>query len=311
MRMALQGGEAMTRGAIQVIVVAYNSAEQIAGCLDALPAASDDYEIEVTVVDNGSGDDTLRVLHERHPCVHVIASANLGYAHGNNLGIRSALARMPESRAVLVLNPDSTLSAGSIDRLMETLLSSPDVGAVSPHIVLRDGQVCDRLRSMFGAPLGDGPLAGRDAVVSDRLHGCCMLVRPEVFRAAGFIDEDYFLYWEEMDFGLRAMAAGFRLLLCYDVLVEHGGDEPERRHRVYYMWRNQFRFAKRNFAYSRRALFLLRRIPALVRELAGFAAAGRMDLVKAAQAGLFAGLRGETGKSASRHASPPAQGGGA
>lgn len=296
--------ETSTSDVIKVVIVSYNSRWQIGNCLASLLRASEAYRLQVFVVDNGSDDGTPDVLREHHPEVFTTVSSNLGFAHGCNQGVRAALELGGEYAAVLYLNPDAIMQPGSLDRLMDVLLSSPEVGAVSPQIVLRTGQVCDRLRSMFGSHQEEKPLAGRDAVVSDRLHGCCMLVRSEALQATGSIDEDYFLYWEEMDFGLRMMKAGFRLLLCYDVLVEHGGDEPERSHRIYYMWRNQFRFAQRNFPPLRRQLFLLRRLAVSARELAGFVVARRIDLVMAAQAGLLAGLRGETGKSANRYALP-------
>ncbi|HZW26325.1 MAG TPA: glycosyltransferase family 2 protein, partial [Gallionella sp.] len=293
----MQGKETIANDVIKVVIVTFNNRQQIGGCLDTLVRASDKYRLEVIVVDNGSSDDTLSLVRDCYPQVSMIVSSNLGYAGGCNLGTRAALEEGREYAAFLYLNPDATLRAGSLDQLMSVLLSSPEVGAVSPHIMMRNGRVCDRLKSMFGARLDDKPLAGSDVILSDRLHGCCLLLRPEVFMRAGFMDEDYFLYWEEVDFGLRVMEAGFSLLLCYDVLVEHGGEQPERPHRVYYMWRNQIRFAGRNFPPLRRVVFLLRRGATSLRELAGFAASRRFDLVGAALAGVFAGLRGETGRS--------------
>lgn len=293
----------MTAGMIRVVIVAYNSADQIAECLRTLSPSSENYAFHVTVVDNGSTDGTLQLLRNDYPSVQLIASANLGYAHGNNLAVKQILEQERGCKAILILNPDVVLLSGSIDLLAEALFSSPEIGGVSPHIAARDGRA-GRLKSLFGFSMNIRPLAQRDAVISDRLHGCCMLLRPEVFRKAGFIDEQYFLYWEELDFGLAAIAAGFKLLLCYDVTIYHRCDSRERQHRIYYMWRNQFRFASRNYASFTRVLFLSRRGLTLLKELAGFVITKRLDLARAAMAGLAAGLRGEIGKSEHRYAAP-------
>lgn len=302
--MAVQGSETMIAGVIKVVIVTYNSAGEIAACLDALLCSSTSYSFDITVVDNGSSDRTLQILQNSYPFVQTIASTNLGYAHGNNLAVREALASGQAYQAFLILNPDSTLGVDVVDSLVDALFISPEVGGVSPHIEEHSVQDFRRLKTIFGLPMNDRLCAGRDAVVSDRLHGCCMLLRPEVFHKSGYMDERYFLYWEELDFGLRMIAAGFNLLLCYDVLVGHGGDRTERQHRIYYMWRNQFLFVKNNYTPLLGLIFLSRRVPTLVKELGGFIASKRFDLVRAALAGLVAGFRGETGKSASRYAVP-------
>jgi GT2 family glycosyltransferase len=131
-----------------------------------------------------------------------------------------------------------------------------------------------------------------------------MMLRPEVFQKIGFMDERYFLYWEELEFGRRAIGAGFKLMLSYDVLVYHRTGSQERQHRIYYMWRNQFRFLKKNYGPFLRLIFLMRRVLTSVKELLNFATIKRFDLVGAAMAGLAAGLRGETGKSSNRYAAP-------
>lgn len=302
--MALQSGEAMTIPAIKVVIVTYNSADTIVACMEGLAHAAETYTLEVAVVDNGSSDGTKDLLRGRYPGVQVVASRNSGYAHGCNLGVRDALDSGREYAGILILNPDVELGHGTVDRLAEVLGSSVQVGGVSPHIVEHSGDETVRLRTLFGGAMRREPLAGRDVTISDRLHGCCMLLRPDVFRTAGFMDEDYFLYWEELDFGFKVLAAGYKLLLCYDVLVEHRLDAEERPHRAFYMWRNQIRFAKRNFPLTVLWIFLLRRMLASARELAGFVLTQRFDLVRAALAGLLAGLRGETGMSVHPYAMP-------
>lgn len=293
----------MASEAIKVVIVTYNSAGEIAACLDALTLSTVRYALDVTVVDNGSSDDTLAILRERYPAVHAIPSRNGGFAHGCNLGVREALDSGLHYDAIMFLNPDAILPSGAVDRLMAVLDRVPDAVGISPHEVI-DPNDRRKPRMLLGAPMRSLPMAGQDVSDSDRLHGCCMLLRPKVFREIGLLDEDYFLYWEELDFSARIRAAGHRLLILHDVLVYHRCGAEERPHRIYYMWRNQFRFARRNFAGGRRALFLGRKVLSQTLELLSFIRTGRWDLALAALAGLTAGLRGETGRGLSRHAVP-------
>lgn len=294
----------MVNDTIGVVIVTYDSRQEIGDCLDRLVRATDGYHLDTVVVDNGSNDGTLDFLRERHPEVHAIASRNLGYAHGCNLGVRGMLESGQEYVAILFLNPDASLPTGGIDRLMAVLDAVPDAGGVSPHDVITLDKAY-RPKTLFGAPMPSLTWPGREISVSDRLHGSCMLFRPEVFRKIGFLDEGYFLYWEELDFGLRAQAAGYKLLICHDVTLHHRCDRSERAHRIYYMWRNQIRFARKNFPLGPRVRFWSRRALSQMKELVGFLVSNRLDLAQAAIAGLFAGLRGETGKSPNRHAMPP------
>jgi len=294
----------MTAGVIKVVIVTYNSANEIAHCIESLSASSAKYTVEITLVDNGSQDETLRVVAGLAQPVHVISSSNMGYAHGCNLAIREALQSGKEYEAILILNPDLELSAGVVDRLAEALFSSPDIGGVSPHTMEESGNEKHRHKTLFGAAMNERCIVGRDVVESDRLHGCCMLLRMEVFRKTGLFDEQYFLYWEELDFSVRAIADGFRLLLCYDVLVYHRCDTQERTHRIFYMWRNQLLFAGKRYSGLARLRLLARRALSSLRELLGFVKAKRLDLVRAAMVGLFAGLRGETGRSSNHYAVP-------
>jgi GT2 family glycosyltransferase len=129
-----------------------------------------------------------------------------------------------------------------------------------------------------------------------------------VFDVIGRFDEAYFLYWEEIDLCQRARDAGFTLGICPGIEVVHrpgeiGGVETERSHRVYYMWRNQFRFAFRTWGVLG-ALFLARRSVTLLRDAWRYARAGRVDLLRAAGAGLRAGLDGECGRSRHPAADP-------
>ena len=237
-------------------------------------------------------------------------SENSGYAGGNNAGIRTVLGILGRGpSAILVLNPDVLLPPGSIEKLFDHLMNSPGSGAISPRVVDSTGdRGTPRFRSLWGVPMGSN---AAEVVSLDRLPGCCILARPAVFEHAGWFDESYFLYWEEIDWCVRMRRAGYELLVARDLRVIHHGDlnRGMKSHRIFYMWRNQVRFGMKNYGPLLGSVFLLRRLGANFREAAAYVANGRPGLVLAGLAGLWAGLRGESGRSSSRFAVPESSAG--
>jgi len=287
---------------VDVIIVASNSEEVIGPCLETLQSAAGDCVLRVTVVDNASAADISPYIAGTGVPVTVLRRPkNLGYAAGNNAAIRAILdSSNPEPSAILILNPDVRLSPRSIERLLRFLNETPSCGAISPTTPQRGHAT----RSLWGWPIaqprGDGSLAR-----TDRLPGFCMLVRPEVFRRVGLFDETYFLYWEEVDFCLRARKAGFDLLIARFVPVTHGAEKETRpkTHRTYYMWRNQFPFAMKNFGRIEGMVFLARRLlVANLLEILRSLVRGEFRHIGCGFAGLAAGFRQESGPSPSRFA---------
>lgn len=296
-----------TNGAIRVVIITYNSADLIKSCIDACLRAATSYEIGISIVDNGSVDKTLDVLNEFGNSVRVIRSVNNGFAHACNTAIKDELERDEPFPTILFLNPDAVLSDGAIDRLMNALMSNPQIGGVSPLPNEGPKPSQRRMRTLLGLRMK--PYANQEhALVTDRLHGACMLWRTDVIRSTGFFDERYFLYWEEVDYSYRAIESGCKLLLLTDIEVLHRWQQKERPHRIYFMWRNQFLFAAKTFLPAARLVFWIGRIKSCTTELLVFLRDGRLDLVRAAFKGLMAGLRGEVGRGSCPlpHASNPA-----
>jgi N-acetylglucosaminyl-diphospho-decaprenol L-rhamnosyltransferase len=280
---------------VEAIVVAFNSLRWIDACLKALPAAAGRVQLRITVVDNASDMSVTGAVEKSGIPARVLTmDGNLGYAGANNSAIRSILSgRETPPHAVLILNPDVVMPPGSIERLLGLLLASDSCGAVSPRVA-----GSDIFRPIWGWPRARFTANG-ETVEVDRLPGCCLLIKPELFQRAGLFDEAYFLYWEEIDFGLRACAAGYRLLIHTRVAAVHA-EGANQAHRAYYMCRNQFRFGFKNYGRMKGLVFLVRRLLVTnLREIATHPA-----LLRPSLAGLAAGLRGETGRSASAYATP-------
>jgi N-acetylglucosaminyl-diphospho-decaprenol L-rhamnosyltransferase len=192
-------------------------------------------ELDIAVVENGSGDDSLSLIREAHPDIRLIDSGdNLGFAGGNNLVLRNC-----DSDFVMLLNSDALVEAGSFDRLIEVLQANPRVGAVGARIVnASDGADQDypfrfpslrgmALRALHGA---EHPAAGRGLPVAlERLHGAGMMMRSVLLRSVGLLDDGFFMYDEDVDWCTRARALGWDLWLVPAARVLHHGGASSGR----------------------------------------------------------------------------------
>jgi len=195
----------------------------LAGALESLEQAPPALSHAVVVVDNASSDGSPAMVRERYPRVRVIeAGANLGFARANNLGIRAT-----DSDLVLLLNSDTVVPAGAIDRLVADLQAHPEVGIVGPRLVDAEGRPELSFGRMIG-PLnelrqkvqgrlydwGFGPVRRAVGRKLDRpqtvdwVSGACLLVHRADAEAAGLLDERFFLYTEDVDFCASVRAQG-------------------------------------------------------------------------------------------------------
>jgi len=218
---------------VGVVVVTYNSEDQIDGLLDSLGDALDGLRAHVVVVDNGSTDNTIDRVRRRGSDVEVLAQSNRGYAAGINAGVRTN----PRCPAWLVLNPDVRLGERSA-RLMVESLDSPGVGIVVPKVLDEAGQCTYSLRRVPSLGRASGLSFThwrvfdeyvRDERSYDHGHpvdwalGAVMLVSRECHEALGGWDESYFLYSEETDLCLRARDAGFATWYEPEAVAVHAG----------------------------------------------------------------------------------------
>jgi GT2 family glycosyltransferase len=246
-------------GRVTIVVLSWNGREDTLACLRSLRKAS--YEpFSVVVVDNGSSDGTLDAVRESFGDVELLPqTTNLGFAEGNNIGIRHALAR--GSDYVLVLNNDTRVDPDFLEPLVAAAEARSDAGAVCPKILFEDAP--DRIwfaGASYDARRGyQGRLAGyreRDSAAfegvreSDRATGTAMLVPADVLERVGGFDRELFAYSEDVDWSLRARAAGYRIYVVGDSRVYHsvsassgGESSPDS---IYYGVRNALVVAERH-----------------------------------------------------------------
>ncbi len=295
-----------SRPDLSVVTVNYNGFGDTCRLVESLrgrlPAGS-----EIIVVDNGSRRDEAALLAARYPEITALRSeANLGFAGGNNLGIRRS-----RGRYVLLLNNDALVEDDSLKYLVERLENDPRLGAVSPKIVYAAEP--GRIQFAGYTPLGritlrnrtygyGEPDDGRFDVpgITAYIHGAAVMFRREAFDTAGPMPECYFLYYEELDWSERMRERGYafgyepRCRVLHAESRSTGADSPLK---TYYLVRNRLLFARRNRRGGERWLSLLYQTAVAVPKTAlSYALRGRWDSVRAALRGVMDFYRGRTGK---------------
>jgi N-acetylglucosaminyl-diphospho-decaprenol L-rhamnosyltransferase len=213
---------------LSIIIVTYNSRSDVGRCLESLTRAGAlKTDHEIIAVDNASPDGTAPLIRERWPGVKVIdAGGNLGFAAANNAGIRQSFGEL-----VLLLNPDTIVPPGAIDRLVAVLDSREDAAVVGPRIVDASGRAelsFGRMISPFAELRQKLLVVGNDrgwpgirpAVermtrrgrVVDWVSGACLLIRRADLEAVHLLDERFFLYTEDVDLCASVRARGRRVL---------------------------------------------------------------------------------------------------
>lgn len=223
---------------VSVVIVNWNTRRYLLDVIDSLRRSTVGTEIEIIVVDNASTDGSCESLVQAHPDVRLIRNdANLGFAKANNIGFAAA-----QGRALCLVNTDVIALDGVVDRLWRYLRENPSVGLVGPRTLHRDGrtrQNCRRFPSLGNAVgdhlwlkrLGVPGLRGRalppetyqhthDAEV---LSGCFLMVRREAFDDVGPLDEDFFFYGEDTDWGRRFHDSGWRSVYFPEAEAVHFG----------------------------------------------------------------------------------------
>ena len=283
---------------ISIIAINYNGLKDTCELIETLPL--EDESLEVIVVDNASNNDEATVIEQRYPQVKVIRSnQNLGFAGGNNLGIKAA-----KGKYLFFINNDTLLrhQTSDIRHLIYRLESSPKIGMVCPKIrfawgdnpIQFAGYTPLSLITMRNHAIGCGePDKGQydTAHPTPYAHGAAMMVKREVIEKAGMMPECYFLYYEELDWSMMIRRAGYDIWYEPACTIYHKESQTTGQNsplRAYYLTRNRLLFVKRNYSNATRYLSYAYLIAIVaVRDILNHTIQRRPDLAKAT----FKGLR--------------------
>lgn len=260
---------------LSVVVVNLNGRKILDDCLASLREAAPRHRLEVIVVDNGSRDDSVKMVRGEYPEALLITNRdNLGFTKANNQGIERS-----SGRYVLLLNNDTRVVAGAFSEAVDYLDRHPDIGAAGLKLLNEDGSLqlsCRRFPSFSQALFNRYSLLtrlfpenrfSREYLMTDIRHdeiqdvdwvsGACLVVRRSVVEEIGMLDERFFMYSEDVDYCLRVWQAGWRVTYLPPAQVYHLIGQTSRKapfKPTLERHRSMYKFYKKH--YSRHLMFL-------------------------------------------------------
>ncbi len=254
---------------LAIVIVSFNCRNALRQCLRSLPA------FPVVVIDNASNDATPAMVRDEFPRVTLITNTgNRGFAVAANQGIR-----VTTEPFVLLLNPDTVVTTGALQRLVDAMEAG--IGACGPRLQNPDSSrqpSCRRFPTLWRMGLAELGVRGLYHVANpgrdvDQLLGACLLLRRAALDQVGLLDEQFFLYFEEVDLCLRLKHAGWGIIFVPDATVMHTGGQSSRTARpaaLQHRYRSLFAFYRKH--YPRWQLPVLKgavQLGAVVRWIAG------------------------------------------
>lgn len=234
---------------LSIVILTFNTKDVTKRCLDTVLASDPGpYEFEVIVCDNGSEDGSIDMLKKEFPGVRLIQNGkNIGFAAGNNPGIRAAAGRY-----VVLLNSDTEVPSETFREMVKFMDDHPEAGASTCKLLLPDGSMDPACHRGFPTPwvsftylskleklfpktrlFGEYHQGYKDLSAVhevDCIVGAFFLVRREVIRTVGLLDEDYFMYGEDIDWAFRIRKAGWKILFNPRVTILHKKKQSGRSH---------------------------------------------------------------------------------
>jgi GT2 family glycosyltransferase len=264
---------------VAIIILNWNGLDDTIACLQSVSNVRYN-ALEIIVVDNGSSDGSVETIHKIFPEVQIVANAsNLGFAEGNNVGIRQALDR---TDYILLLNNDTTVHPDILHHLIPVVEEDPSIAVAGPVICYEtepDTIWCAGLQMgrgrMYGLSLshttsvlmycGQPTHTVPEKIYTvDAIVGCAMLMRTSVLQEIGFLASELFMIHEDFDWSLRAQEAGYRCVVIpianvwHKVSVSINRQDQQRSGNPsaeYYWYRNWLLVMRKH--YGRRAMLMV------------------------------------------------------
>ena len=242
---------------LSIVIVNWNVRDLLKNCLHSIMSSfqpptsnlqppTSNFQTEVIVVDSASSDDSVAMIEEEFPQVHLIAnSENVGFTVGNNQGIAAS-----RGRYILLLNPDTEIVGDALATMVEYMDDHPQAGALGPQLLNPNGSVQSsrrRFPTMATAFLEstilhqwfpDNAVLRRYYILDrpddevqevDWVTGACLLTRREAIEEVGLLDEGFFMYSEELDWCRRIKAQGWKVIYLPTARVIHHGAQSSEQ----------------------------------------------------------------------------------
>ena len=260
---------------LSIVIINYNSWPCLRDCLQSIPPHAGELGYEVIVVDNASTDRSAENLSAQFPEVQRIENpVNLGFSGAGNQGVHAAAGAY-----ILLLNPDTLFVSGSLATAVRYLRTHPDVGILGAKVLNEDGSLqpaCRRsiptMRSAFFRFAGLSRLFPRsptfaaynltyadedETVDVGAVSGAFLMFPRRLIEETGPLDEQFFVYGEDLDFCLRAAKVGKRVVYWPQLVIEHlkGQSTKSRRYASLYHFYNAMWLFYRKHYYPQRSLW--------------------------------------------------------
>jgi GT2 family glycosyltransferase len=216
---------------LSVIIITYKEREMLRRCLQSVFASATDYNFEVIVTDSNSEDGSVEMVRQDFPQALVLDNrVNLGFSKGNNVAIKQA-----RGRHVLLLNADTIVLPYTLDLSIRYMDEHSDVGAMGCKVLLPNGELDKACRRRFPNPINsffrlfglkkfsnyniDVPVDQEMEV--DAIMGAYFFVRKSVIDEVGMLDEEFFMYGEDLDWCWRIREAGYKIMYYPTAQITH------------------------------------------------------------------------------------------
>ena len=252
---------------LSIVIICWNDLKVILDCLTSIYAETKTIEYEIIVSDNGSTDGSLSRISAAFPQVKITENgANLGFAKGNNAGIRIA-----QGEYILILNPDTIIRDRALEKLVMYADRHPSAGGFGCRVLNPDGSFQNparptptvfgyliaalrltwlaRFSSIFASNVYPG-WDGRTERVIGYQSGCCVMFRSDLVKVLGGFDERFFYHFEESDLCFRVWKSGSAILFCPEAEITHLGGQSVGRFPIRFAietYRSAYRFFYKHY----------------------------------------------------------------
>ena len=257
---------------ISIVIVNYNVRFFLEQALRSVLKATTDMSVQIWVVDNASSDDSMDMVKQKFPTVQIIENKdNVGFARANNMALRQSNADY-----VLLLNPDTLLEESSLSKCFHFMENNPEAGALGVRMIDGTGNFLPEskrgiptpwvafcktfgLSALFPSSKHLGFLSAFETAEAPVLSGAFMFIRMKALQKAGLLDEDFFMYGEDIDLSVRILHAGFKNYYFPETTIIHYKGESTRKGTVNYVrifYQAMILFAEKHFAGKNRRIYV-------------------------------------------------------
>lgn len=212
---------------LSIILLNYNGYKDTLECINSIKENEKNIDYNIVVVDNNSSDNSVEILSKIDGITVIKRNINDGFAAGNNVGIKYSLDKF-KSDYILLLNNDTIITKDSLSKMLNSLEKDKKAGIATCKLMkANDKSSID----CYGGNINWNKVVGnfnyikkeKDFYYSEISTGACMLIKKEVFEKIGYLSEDYFMYFEDLDYSVRIVEANYKIQVVPDAIIYHKG----------------------------------------------------------------------------------------